>query len=204
MRVVVRIWLLVALGSSGIGSAAGAITQGIDPEAQLPYWELRRGDIALRLIQRLPEQTRGFFLARGFSAAGADRVAEACVFQTILKNVAAPAERGVPASRVHYDLREWRVIADGSSRRMQTRERWRARWRDGRESQAARIAFEWALFPTEQTYRPGDYNWGMSIFGLRPGASFDLKLVWHERGQTRSAVIRQMRCAAENSNVEGL
>lgn len=40
----------------------------------------------IRLIQRLPDQTRGCFIARGFATASADRVARSCVYQSVQRN----------------------------------------------------------------------------------------------------------------------
>ena len=58
-----------------------------------------------------------------------------------------------------------------------TRERWDDVWQEGEESQAARIAMRWSLLPTRQRFEPGDYNWGMTGFGLPPGSVFDLELI---------------------------
>lgn len=186
-------------------SQTARITTGTDDETRLPFWELRDTGISVRFIQRLPEQTRGFFTARGFSDAAAERIAQSCVFQTIFKNIARPSDRGAPAARLHYNLRDWKIYVSHAVHGMTTRKDWRVRWDAMKVDPAAKIAFEWALFPTEQTYRPGDYNWGMSIFGPRPGTVFDLKLVWQQGGQTRSALIKRMRCAPDiTPNAEGL
>ena len=80
---------------------------------------------------------------------------------------------------------------------MKTREDWRGEWEALGVPQSARIAFEWALYPTEQQYRPGDYNWGMSAMDLAPGTRFDLEVVWHQHGERRSTVIRGMECAPD-------
>lgn len=178
-------------------AAVARVTTGIDAEAELPYWELVEGDLSLRLVQRLPDQTRGFYQARGFAVADAERIAQSCMFQTIFRNVAPPAN----TDALKYNLKEWVVYAAGTQRRMKTREDWAKEWareRDGRRvPQSARLAFEWGLLPTRQSYRPGDYNWGLSVFNLAPDTPFDVDVVWHEGNTRRQARIEKLRCAPD-------
>jgi hypothetical protein len=136
-------------------------------------------------VQRLPDQTRRFFQARGFDTQQADVIARRCVFQTVFPNTSAPETGG----DVEYNLRDWSVQAGGKRQGMKTREDWRSVWASKNTPQPAQLAFEWALFPTQQIYRPGDYNWGMSVFNLPPGSAFDLHVVWRWQGKTRSARI---------------
>ena len=183
------VWLLCLIATP----ATAAVTRGTDPEAQLPYWEVVDAGMSLRLVQRLPDQTRGFFQARGFNAQQADMIALNCVFQTVFRNTSTPDKGG----NVEYNLRDWTVHAIGGRQGMKTREDWRGIWASKKASKSARVAFEWALLPTQQIYRPGDYNWGMSVFNLPPGSAFDLEVIWRWQGKTRSARIEEMRCAED-------
>jgi hypothetical protein len=173
--------------------AAAVVNTGTDAEAELPYWEVVEHGVSIRLVQRLPDQTRGFFLARGFSVADSELIAQSCVFQTVFKNVAPPSDPGV----IEYNLDEWIVHAAGAPRRMKTREDWQKEWTARRAPKAAQLAFEWALLPTRQSYRPGDYNWGMSIFNLAPGTRFDLDIVWRQGGERRRARLKGVVCAPD-------
>ena len=173
--------------------AAAVIHSGTDEDARLPYWEIVDQGITLRLVQRLPDQTRGFFLARGFSAADSDLIAQSCVFQTVFKNI---SHRSDP-SPVEYSLRDWVVHHAGRQRAMKTREDWREVWAARHAPRPAQIAFEWSLFPTRQVYRAGDYNWGMSVFDLKPGSEFDLDVVWQQHGKRHSVRIKAVRCAPD-------
>ena len=184
--------LLLHVGFAFTGNAA-TITTGIDEEARLPYWHVQDEGASIRLVQRLPDQTRAFFMARGFSADQAELIAQSCVFQTVFKNISNESR----PSPIRYTLRDWTVRRDGVTGTLKTREDWAAQWEALNVSQAARIAFEWSLFPTHQTYQPGDYNWGMSIFQLPPGTSFQLDLSWTQYGETRGARIQDIRCAAD-------
>jgi hypothetical protein len=173
--------------------AAAAVNTGIDKDAQLPYWEVAEPGVSIRLVQRLPDQTRGFFQARGFSVADAEHIAMRCVFQTIFRNPAPVSDPGV----IEYDLREWVVHTAGARRALKTREDWKAEWVARQVPAAAQLAFEWSLLPTRQRYAPGDFNWGMTVFGLRPGTEFDLDIVWRQRGERRNVRVQGVRCAPD-------
>jgi hypothetical protein len=189
MELVVRSLANILVAATG----GLVVSTGTDEDAQLPYWQVADRSASIRLVQRLPDQTRGFFLARGFSAAQVERIAQSCVFQTVFRNT---SRDGSP-SALAYNLREWVVSSDGKPAGMKTREDWKAEWQALSAPEGAQIAFEWALLPTRQVYQPGDYNWGMSIFTLKPGAVFDLDLVWHQHGETRRARIAGIRCAPD-------
>jgi hypothetical protein len=168
------------------------ITHGIDESAKLPYWSIDDQGVSIRLVQRVPDQTRAFFLARGFSSEHAEIIAQSCVFQTVFKNISQGTSDPAP---VTYNLGNWIVLHDGKNKKMKVREDWEKEWKARNTPKSAQIAFKWALFPTEQIYQPGDYNWGMSIFNLKPGQKFDLKVVWEQHGETRSATINNIQCA---------
>ena len=125
---------------------SAAVERGVDTQTGLRSWEWREAGVSLRLVQRLPDQTRAFFQARGFSGTAADRIADACIFQTIFRN-----ESEQP---LDYSLDDWRVLRPGASGNMVTRERWDAAWREGEASQSARIALRWSLLPTRQRFEP--------------------------------------------------
>ena len=182
----VVLWCLTAV-------ARADVVTGVDAEAGLPFWELRDAGISLRLVQRQPDQTRAFFMARGFSREAVEHIAQRCVFQTVFKNVSA----GALTATIEYDLREWTVRSADGDARLLTREYWAERWTKLDIAKPARIAFEWALFPTRQIYHPGDYNWGMSVVDLPPGSSFDVAVTWRQDGKPHSARIAGVRCAPD-------
>lgn len=174
-------------------AARADVVTGVDAEAGLPFWELRDAGISLRLVQRQPDQTRAFFMARGFSREAVERIAQRCVFQTVFKNVSA----GAHAATIEYDLRDWTVRGADADARLLTREYWAEQWLKLGVAKSARIAFEWALFPTRQIYHPGDYNWGMSVVDLAPGSSFDVSVTWRQGGTSHSGRIEGVRCAPD-------
>jgi len=161
-----------------------------DPDSGLIRWRLSLSALRLELAQRLPDQTRGFFLARGFPAALADDYARRCVFQTIGRNIG-------DSMAITLDTRLWRIRRAGRIRPIAAKADLLQAWSAQGLPANAALAFRWATFPSEQTFQPGDYNWGMIGFGPKPGESFDLKLVWFEAGKRKTHWIRQLICAEE-------
>ncbi len=175
--------------------ALAGVQTGSDPETGLRFWHWSRDGVSVRLVQRLPDQTRGFFLARGFGAAEADRIARSCVFQTIFRNDGSHV--------VDFDLREWSVRHPGGTARLRVREDWDGLWAGGAVPKAARIALRWSLLPTRQHFEPGDYNWGMSAYGLPPGSRFDLHLVVHIDGKVVEVELPGIECPRDAEPGQG-
>jgi len=203
-----KILLLLIVGSLNAQFAIADVTTGIDPEARLPYWELKEKGIRIRLVQRLPDQTRAYFLKRGFTLKQAEIIAQSCVFQTIFYNLAA----AVPGNSLTYNLNDWKVIphsesinkldktksaANSNLAKLKVREDWAKTWVSHSIPSAAKIAFKWSLLPTSQVYRPGDHNWGMTIYDLKPGKKFTLQLSWKQRGSIKIRKIKNIQCAPD-------
>ena len=53
------------------------------------------------------------------------------------------------------------------------------------------------MFPTRQQFHPGDYNWGLTAFGIPPGSVFDLEVSWQEGGSHRSGKITGIVCTPD-------
>ena len=173
------------------------ITKTVNEETQLIGWKVSEKNFKLELIQRTPQQTRSFFLARGFNKTISNLIATHCVFQTIVRNT----ENDNSVDAIEVSLREWRIIpADGKNKAkpLKLKEVWNDEWNAEDVPTAARIAFRWATFPTEQTYQPGgDFNWGMISFGPKPNTRFDLHIFWKQGDQAHDAWIKNMQCPAD-------
>jgi len=173
-----------------LGVSAGVDT-GMDAEAQLPFWQWSEQGVSIRLVQRLPDQTRAFFIGRGFSREAADAIGTGCVFQTIFRN-----DGQYP---VDYDLSEWRIRHSGETAALSLKEQWDEQWQALGLSRPARIAFKWSFLPNQQHFEPGDYNWGMTSYGLAPGAHFDLDLVVRINGKKSSVRIPNIECPPDGA-----
>jgi hypothetical protein len=171
---------------------AASVEHSRDQATGLETWQWHGDGASLTFNQLLPDQSRAYFQGRGFPPEHAEQVALACVFQTIIRN---RADAVVP---LEVDLSQWRVIpVQGNPRPPQLQSDWQAQWERRRIVQSARLAFRWSLFPTRQTFQPGDWNMGMVTFGLTPGEAFDLELTWHEGTEPRRWRLEDMRCAPD-------
>lgn len=170
-------------------------TVSIDPQTNPGTWVLNQEGLELTLKQLHPDQVRAFYQARGFSSKIANDIANSCMFQSIAKNTQNKAQ----GHTITVQLKLWRVKTDSETRGIKLKESWNNQWKDDEVTPAARIAFRWATLPTEQSYEPsGDYNWGMTSFGLKPGSRFDLKVVWKQENTEKSAWIKALRCATDD------
>ena len=161
----------------------------MDVSGVLRGWEWTGDGVTLQQVQRLPDQTRAFFQGRGFPAAAAERLATTCVFQVILRN-----EGEGP---IGVDLADWRIDSGAGPQPLRLTADWQEEWERLGLPQPARIAFQWALFPTRQSFEPWDWNMGMISYPLRPGERFDLHAQWRQGSGMRSATLPGLECAPD-------
>jgi len=192
-RVCVKRVIFTALLISATAVAAVMpLTTGVVPETGLRYWEWQSEGVLFRLTQRLPDQTRAYFIARGFDSGYADLIAKRCVFKSMFKNMA-----GFGDAAISIDLDTWQVRSGNDERPVLTREKWQDELKDSDISQAAAIALEWSLLPTRQVFAPGDYNWGMTSYGLKPGRVFDLGFSWKRGDQVFHGKLDSVECSPD-------
>ena len=186
-----RLSLAVLLaGVFSAGAARAEALWSVDGDTGLATWRWQGDGVSVELVQRLPDQTRAFFLGRGFSAKAADAIALGCVFQAIITNTSAKGA----STTIEYHAGDWRVTTSSDSHAPKLKETWDQQWEVMGVSQGARIAFRWSLLPTSQRFEAGDYNWGMISFGLAPGTVFHLDLVWYKDGKLETGRIEEMAC----------
>jgi len=154
---------------------------------------IERDGLRMELAPLQSDQVRAFFLARGYSPGDAEHIVEtACLFRSAIGSARTAA--GDP--EIGVALTEWRVKpAGGRVAAPMVREDWEALWKARGAPEDATTAFYWALFPTEQTFGPTDYNWGFLTFAMPPGTRFDLEIVWTSAGKTHTATIEALTCA---------
>jgi hypothetical protein len=169
------------------------VVHGVNEENGLKKWHFFDGDIEIELIQRLPDQTRALFMNHEFSREVIEELATSCMFQTIIRN------NGKSGSDrpVAIDLTQWRMRHAGKVTGIRLKEPWLESWTDEQASQAAKLVVRWGMFPTQQEYLPGDYNWGLTAYGIPPGSKFDLEVFWKEGATVRSGNINGVECAPD-------
>lgn len=186
-----RLSTLTLLAAWSSVSIAGA-DFSVDAEAGLATWQAESGAIQVRLTQISPDQARGFYQARGFSATAAERYATECIFMTVVRNIGE--------TPIQHRLADWRYEPAGQPpRAIRSKVEWERIWKRQGVNEAARIAFNWAQFPAAQTFAPGDWNQGMTTYSVPRNGQFDLRFVWRADGKTHSGKLEQVRCANETS-----
>jgi hypothetical protein len=159
----------------------------IDPQTGAATFEIQAHGVSLSLSQLLPDQVRAFYVARGFDLADADIFAAACVYMTVLRNDTAPGE-------LDFRLADWEIRYEGEIRNLPPLEDWLNQWSARGVPDAAKLAFRWAQFPSEQSYAPGEWNQGMLATGLPPGSRFDMIARWRIADQTYEGRLDDVRC----------
>jgi len=171
---------------------AAEVSTSTEVTSGLVSWVWRDESATITLNQLLPDQVRAFFQGRGFNAEQSEHIAGFCVFQTVVRN---EAEADEP---LEVDITDWRVLRDGmESGTPRTAASWDTEWQSRDIGQAPRIAFRWALFPTSQTFAPGDWNMGMLTLDLPAGETFDLHIGWRRDGQTKNLEMTGISCAED-------
>jgi hypothetical protein len=184
---------MLLLGAGLSSAYAAEVTHSVDPDNGLQGWHFSSGDIEIELIQRLPDQTRAMFMKHAFSREVIEQLALSCIFQTIIRNTGKSGS----GQAVSVDLAQWRLRHDGATGGILLKEPLLASWSDEQASPAAKLVVRWGMFPTQQDFLPGDYNWGMTAYGLPPGAVFDLEVNWKEADMQHSGEIGGVLCAPD-------
>ena len=188
-----RLPTLFLLGVGLVSTCVAEVTRSVNPDNGLQGWHFANGDIEIELIQRLPDQTRALFMNHEFSREVIEQLALSCMFQTIIRNTGR-SDRDRPVS---IDLTQWRMRHAGKRGGILLKEPLLASWSDEDASPAAKLVVRWGMFPTQQDYLPGDYNWGLTAYGVPPGSVFDLEVNWKEGDEQYSGEIGGVQCAPD-------
>lgn len=188
--------LLIGCLLAPAGGAADTV-HFTDERTGVDGWKFEGEGIRVQWIQRLPDQTRAFFLGRGFTSAAADRLAGQCLFQTIVHNTRAPG-----GGAVTVDLHEWSTLQGSQRQPMLLKAHWQQIWARLDVSPKARTAFQWSFFPTTQEFAPGDWNMGMTSYPVAPGEPLSLDIVWHTDGRRHQARIDGPVCGTNEMAAE--
>jgi hypothetical protein len=172
---------------------SAGVLRSTNEENGLERWHFIEGDIEIELVQRLPDQTRALFMNHAFSKEVIEQLAQSCMFQTIIRN----SGKSSTGQAVAIDLTQWRMQHAGKTRGILLKEPLLASWSDDDADPAAKLVVRWGMFPTQQEYLPGDYNWGLTAYGIPPGSTFDLAVTWQQGSTPHRGEIRGILCAPD-------
>jgi len=185
--------VLLLMFTSPADMLQAAVTQSVNEDNGLRSWRLLDGDIEIELIQRLPDQTRAMFMNYEFSRDVIEQLANSCMFQTIIRNTGASGS----GRAIEIDLTSWRMRYDGKEQALLLKESLLESWTDEDADRSAKVVVRWAMFPTRQEYLTSDYNWGLTAYGVPPGAMFDLSVAWVDGGRQQTGYIPGIVCAPD-------
>lgn len=150
----------------------------------------RHGSVTLG-VGALSQQWRtAFYVNRGFDAAVIRAYAAACGFSFALRNEGGAA--------IATRLQDWRAVgADGSEVVLNLPERWATEWERAGVAPAARIAFRWAQFQSENVFEPGDWIMGMATLAAPPQPPFRLIARYRDTGGEHEIIVEGLDCARD-------
>jgi len=169
------------------------VLRSANEENGLEKWHFIDSGIEIELVQRLPDQTRALFMNHAFSREVIEQLALSCMFQTIIRNTGKSGAE----QTISIDLTQWRMQHAGKTSGILQKEPLLASWSDEDADAAAKLVIRWGMFPTQQEYLPGDYNWGLTAYGIPPGSRFDLAVTWQEGEVQRRGEIKDIMCAPD-------
>ncbi|MCP4009306.1 MAG: hypothetical protein GY726_07310 [Proteobacteria bacterium] len=174
------------------GAASAATIGRHDQTASgLQGWRVQDENIKIELNPLQKDQVRAFYLGRGFSEILTERIADSCVYQTVIENVSTPNRD----TQLEVDLSDWRLNGKPGGVALRSKEKWIQEWTTSGASVASILAFKWATFPTLQYFKlTGDYGWGMILFGKQTAKTFDLLLKWTTDGEPEEQLVRGLSC----------
>lgn len=168
-----------------LGSLDAAAQEGIEMRHLA-----RQGAVALGANPLTAAARTAFYTARGFPAVAIRPYSEACGFSFGFRNGGA--------TQVAVKLADWRAVgADGRQVAFRPPEAWDIDWEKAGLPQAARIAFRWAQFQSENLFEPGDWIMGMATLTARPVPPFRLVARYHDTKGDHEIVIDQLECARD-------
>ena len=147
-----------------ISSTAAAATVHKNKESGLLTWVADKDDFSVELIQLLPDFVRAIYAKHDFPKDEIERIANYCVYGTIIKNTSQYA--------LTYDVSSWRYRYKGESHNVKTKTQWLEEWKK------AGILFSWTLLPDYGVFEVGDWQQGFTTIAVPRDAVFDLEINW--------------------------
>lgn len=177
----------LALVSAGFAGFLAQAQESGDVE-----WRHRaaQGAVTLAANPLRPAARAAFYEARGFTVGQIRAYSQSCGFSFGMQN-------GGKTS-VSSRLADWRAVgADGSSIAFKLPARWDEEWEQAGVPPAARIAFKWAQFQTENVFEPGDWIMGMATLERAPAAPFRLVARYRDEKGNHEIVLDKLECARD-------
>jgi len=177
--------IIIALLINMTAAAATTVTVYKNENTGLLTWTAVNTGFSIELIQLIPDFVRAIYAKHNFPPDEVERIANYCVFGTILKNTSA--------QHLSYRVKDWFYrTKDGKKYPVKSKTQWLQEWR------RAGIVFSWTLLPDEGEFAVGDWQQGFTTIKLARDSEFDLIYSWQLDGVTHTAVLHGLKCAPES------
>lgn len=165
--------------------ANAAITIHQNKESGLLTWASEDKGFSIELIQLLPDFIRAIYGNHDFPNKEIERIANYCVFGTMIKNTSQQL--------MSYRVADWRYTdKNGIKHAVKTKSQWIDEWHK------AGIIFSWTLLPDSGDFEIGDWQQGFTTIKLPRNIFFDLTYTWSLDGKPHSGTFESIRCAPED------
>jgi len=181
---VLRFWLCLLPLTMLPATAFADVSIHKDETSGLLTWTSVDNGFQIELIQLIPDFVRAIYAKHNFPEAEFERIANYCVFGTILKNTSE--------QHLSYRVSDWHYQTKaGKQHPVKTKTQWLQEWRK------AGITFSWTLLPDVGEFSVGDWQQGFTTIKLPRNTIFDFIYKWQLDGVAHSGIIKNMRCAPE-------
>lgn len=153
-------------------------------DSGLLTWVTSENGFSIELIQLLPDFIRAIYAKHNFSKSELERIANYCVFGTIIKNTSKQV--------LSYKVSSWHYKYNQARYAVKTKTQWLGEW------QKAGIIFSWTLLPDTGVFEVGDWQQGFTTIALPREAKFDLTFEWEIGGRTYNNTIENITCPPEH------
>ena len=140
---------------------------------------------SIELIQLLPDFVRAVYAKHDFPKSEIERIANYCVFGSIVKNTSQ--------QQLHYKVADWTYSDEqGKLQPVKTKSQWLKEW------QKAGITFSWTLLPDDNIFEVGDWQQGFTTIKTARDSKFDLTYRWTLDGVAHSGTLKNLQCAPQD------
>lgn len=180
--------VLVPLVFFALTSVANGDDLHSSPDRSPPS-EVRTNEVTITARPLARDQISAFFQGRGLPAPVSEQLASSCVIRVVIRNVSKGAT-------ITTSLAQWRARTGTQEYPLRLEGDWQHAWvGNAAVSPSAKIAFRFAMLPTTETLRPGDWLQGLVTVGLPAKRRFALRARWSDNHKTKQAWVRHLRCA---------
>lgn len=153
-------------------------------DSGLLTWASDENGFSIELIQLLPDFVRAIYAKHDFPDDELERIANYCVFGTIIKNTSKQV--------MSYKVSNWKYVANNKTYDVKTKTQWLDEWRK------VGIIFSWTLLPDSGVFEVGDWQQGFTTIELPRNTKFDLTIEWDIDGQQYNNTLEGIICPPEN------